>query len=48
MHSQSHQHHMKIFCLFMLRYVKCDDNYDDFDDDDYDGDYDHFDGDPSP
>ena len=32
----------------MLRYVKRDDNYDDFDDDDYDGDYDHFDGDPSP
>ena len=35
---------MKIFCLFMLRYVKRDDNYD-FDDDHSDGDYDNFDGD---
>ena len=39
---------MNIFCIFMLRYVKSDDNYDDFDDDDYGGDYDHFDGDPAP
>ena len=44
---------MNIFCLFMLRYVKSDDNHDDFGDfdhefDDFDGDYDVFCGDPSP
>ena len=39
---------MKIFCLFMLRYVKRDDDYDGFHDDfddDFEDDYDGFDDD---